>query len=50
MFNKDPELSSIKSNYEGYKKMEAEHKARVEKGDISQKVFIWSSKSTKQTR
>jgi hypothetical protein len=46
MFNKDPELSSIKSNYEGYKKMEAEHKARVEKGDISQRDFdTWKIKT-----
>jgi hypothetical protein len=46
MFNSDPELSSIKSNYEGYKKMEAEHKARVEKGDISQRdMDFWKMKT-----
>lgn len=44
--NKDPELQSIKSNYEGYKKMEAEHKAMVEKGTISQKdMDLWKMKT-----
>jgi hypothetical protein len=46
MFNKDPELQSVKSNYEGYKKMEAEHKAMVEKGTISQKdMDVWKMKT-----
>ena len=46
MFNKDPELQSIKSNYEGYKKMEQEHKDMVAKGTITQRdLDTWRIKT-----
>ena len=46
MFNKDPELQSIKSNYEGYKKMEQEHKDMVAKGTIDQRdLDLWRMKT-----
>ena len=46
MFTKDPELQSIKSNYEGYKKMEQEHKDMVAKGTITQRdLDTWKMKT-----
>ena len=46
MFTKDPELQSIKSNYEGYKKMEQEHKDMVAKGTIEQRdLDTWRMKT-----